>query len=94
VRTSTELVQTDVTVVDKRGRVVEGLTAEDCELRVDSKLQTLVFFEQVRSGSDDEEQQLNAARKGDAKVVKTPTAAGGRERVILTSEALNPRAQC
>lgn len=97
VRTRTELVQTDITVVDKRGRVVEGLTAEDFELRVDSKLQTLAFFEQVRAGSGDEEQQLNAARKGDAKVVKTSTAAGERERVIfffvddlhLTSEALN-----
>ena len=65
VRTKTELVQTDVTVVDKRGRFVEGLRAEDFELRVDSKLQSLSFFEQVRAGSIDEEKQLTAARKGD-----------------------------
>ena len=62
VRTRTELVQTDVTVVDKSGRFVEGLSAEDFELRVDSKLQSLSFFEQVRAGSIDEEKQLTAAR--------------------------------
>ncbi len=49
VRTKTELVQTDVTVVDKRGRFVEGLSAADFELRVDSKLQSLAFFEQGAS---------------------------------------------
>ena len=101
VRTKTELVQTDITVVDKRGRFVDGLSAEDFELRVDSKLQPLAFFEQVNAGSGDEEKQLTAARKGDAtsqtKSVKTPAAAGDRERVIfffvddlhLTSEGLN-----
>ena len=101
VRTKTELVQTDVTVVNKRGRFVEGLRAEDFELRVDNKLQSLSFFEQVRAGSDDEEKQLTAAREGDAnpgaKVVKTPTPPGVRERVIfffvddlhLSSEGLN-----
>jgi hypothetical protein len=68
--------------VDKRGRVVENLSAADFELRIDSKLQSLAFFEQVRAGSGDEEQQLNAAGKGDAKFVKTPTAAGDRERVV------------
>jgi hypothetical protein len=65
VRTKTELVQTDVTVVDKRGRFVEGLSAEDFELRVDSKLQSLSFFEQVRAGGVDEEKQLTAAGKRD-----------------------------
>ena len=98
VRTKTELVQTDVTVVDKRGRFVEGLSAEDFELRVDSKPQSLSFFEQVRAGSGDEEKQLTAARKRDATPdVRTPTPAGDRERVIfffvddvhLTSESLN-----
>jgi len=88
IRTKAELVQTDVTVVDKRGRFVAGLSAADFELRVDAKLQPVSFFEQVRTGSNVEEQQLNAARKGDAttrtKVVRTsPAPLGDRERVIF-----------
>jgi len=39
--TKTGLVQTDVTVGDKRGRFVEGLSVEDFELRVDAKPTTL-----------------------------------------------------
>ena len=100
VRVKTELVQTDVTVVDKRGRFVDGLTADDFELRVDSKLQPLSFFEQVAAGSIDEEKQLTAARKGDAtalpKSPKTSVSGSNRGRVIfffvddvhLTSEGL------
>jgi VWFA-related protein len=84
VRIKTELVQTDVTVVDKRGRFVSGLSADDLELRVDSKLQPLSFFEEVRTGSVDEEKQIAAARKGD--VTKLQTTAGSatdRGRVIF-----------
>ncbi len=55
VRVKTELVQTDITVVDKRGRFVSGLSANDLELRVDSKLQPLSFFEEATAGSVDEE---------------------------------------
>jgi hypothetical protein len=77
------------------------LSAEDFELRVDSKPQSLLFFEQVRAGSIDEEKQLTAARKrGEiprAKLVRTPALAGDRERIIfffvddshLTAEGLN-----
>jgi len=84
VRVKTELVQTDVTVVDKRGRFVSGLSANDLELRVDSKLQPLAFFEEVTAGSIDEEKQLAAARKGDAaKLPKTPGPAIDRGRVIF-----------
>ena len=48
VRVKTELVQTDVTVVDKRGRFVDGLNANDFELYVDSKLQPLSLTCQCR----------------------------------------------
>ena len=101
VRVKTELVQTDITVVDKRGRFVEGLRADDFELRVDSKLQSLSFFEAVATGSVEEEKQLTAARKGKAAAVTMPpgTSNSGSDRgrvifffvddVHLTSEGLN-----
>src|SRR5919205_417884 len=66
VRVKTELVQTDLTVLDKRGKFVSGLNANDFELSVDAKLQPLSFFEEIAAGSVNEERQLTAARKGDA----------------------------
>lgn len=87
VRVKTELVQTDISVVDKHGRFVAGLNANDFELRVDSKLQTLSFFEEVTTGSFEEEKQLTAARKGDAatltKLPKTQGSGSDRRRVIF-----------
>ena len=100
VRVKTELVQTDITVVDKRGQFVAGLSADDFELRVDSQVQPLSFFEEVAAGSADEEKQLIAARRGDAaaaaKLPGTSASASDRGRVIfffvddvhLTSEGL------
>lgn len=85
IRVKTELVQTDVTVVDKRGRFVNGLRGEDFELRVDAKPQSLSFFEEVAAGSADEEKQLAAARKGDKAVLAkgTPDPATDRGRVVF-----------
>jgi VWFA-related protein len=97
IRTKTELVQTDVTVVDKRGRFVGGLRADDFELRVDSKPQSVSFFEEIATGSVDEAKQLAAARKGDTvKLPATPDSASDRGRVVfffvddlhLTSDSL------
>src|SRR3954463_246563 len=62
VRVNAELVQTDVTVVDKRGRFVEDLRPEQFELKVDGRAVPLSFFERVRAGGADEETKLNAAR--------------------------------
>lgn len=50
-RITTELVQTDVTVVDKQGRFVDGLKAEQFELLVDGKPQNISFFERISAGS-------------------------------------------
>nr|MBA3766749.1 VWA domain-containing protein [Acidobacteriota bacterium] len=61
-RINTELVQTDVLVLDKQGRFVDNLQREQFELRVDGKPQAFSFFERVRTGSADEEAQLAAAR--------------------------------
>lgn len=51
IRITTELVQTDVTVVDKDGRFVEGLKPEQFELVVDGKPQSISFFERIAAGS-------------------------------------------
>ncbi|HJQ24941.1 MAG TPA: VWA domain-containing protein, partial [Blastocatellia bacterium] len=47
VRISTELVQIDVVVTDKQGRVVKGLTKDDFELYENGKKQLVSFFEFV-----------------------------------------------
>ncbi len=62
VRINTDLVQTDVMVFDKQGHFVNGLRAQDFELRIDGKLQPISFFDLVSAGSANEESQLAAAR--------------------------------
>src|SRR5437763_4781837 len=47
VRISTELVQIDVVVTDKQGRVVKGLSKDDFELYENGKRQLVSFFEMV-----------------------------------------------
>ncbi|MDX6558152.1 MAG: hypothetical protein QOF72_1201 [Blastocatellia bacterium] len=87
VRIKTELVQTDVTVVDKRGRLVEGLKPDQFELRINAKLAPLAFFEQVATGSAEEEKQVAAARDGGAaappKFNRNPTSEPDRGRLIF-----------
>jgi VWFA-related protein len=61
-RIRTELVQTDVLVLDKQGRFVDNLARDQFELKVDGKPQAISFFERVRTGTVDEEAQLAAAR--------------------------------
>jgi VWFA-related protein len=62
IRINTELVQTDVTVLDKQGRFVDNLRPEQFELLVDGKPQPITFFERVKAGNTSEEMQLAAAR--------------------------------
>lgn len=71
VRVYTELVQTDVMVFDKQGKFVNGLTADNFELRIDGKPRTIQGFEQITAGSD-EESQLAAARGSTTINVKRP----------------------
>ena len=84
VRVEAELVQTDVTVLDKQGKFVDGLKAEQFELKVDGRAQAVSFFERVVAGSVDEDAQLAAARGGGAR----PASAGAvrpldRGRVVV-----------
>jgi VWFA-related protein len=63
-RISTELVQTDVVVLDKQGHFVEGLKPEQFELKVDGKPQPIAFFESVTAWTADEDAKLAATRGG------------------------------
>jgi VWFA-related protein len=71
-RINSELVQTDVTVFDKGGRLIEGLSPEEFELTLDGKPQPISFFERVRTGSAQEAAQVAAARRG-AKAERSAT---------------------
>lgn len=72
VRVNSELVQSDVMVVDKQGKFVDHLQREQFELKVDGRPQDISFFERVTAGSVDEDAQLAAARGGrETKAIKT-----------------------
>jgi VWFA-related protein len=88
VRINTELVQTDLMVFDRQGRFVEGLTPEQFELTLDSKPQSVSFFDQIKTGSAQEAAQLAAAARRDTRTearITTTTNAGFTDngRVIL-----------
>jgi hypothetical protein len=61
-RISTDLVQTDVVVMDKQGQLVKDLQRDQFELLVDGQPQPITFFENVEAGSAREAAQLAAAR--------------------------------
>jgi VWFA-related protein len=52
IRISTELVQVDVVVTDKSGKVVRGLTKDDFEVYEKGKKQQISFFEIVEAGKN------------------------------------------
>ncbi len=84
-RIDTELIQTGVTVLDKRGRFVEGLKPEQFELRVDGKPVQLSFFDRVTAWTAREEKQVAAAARGNAPNApeSLPSAASYRGRTII-----------
>jgi len=81
-RINTELVQTGVTVFDKQGRFVDGLTKEDFELQVDRRPVSISFFESIVAGST-RDRSVRLTTK-DARVSEEPMAARSvRRRTIV-----------
>ncbi len=74
VRTNTELVQTAITVLDKKGNFVEGLKREQFELMVDGKPRPVAFFERIAAGSP-RERELATLADPTNNTTTTPTAA-------------------
>ena len=61
IRVNTELVQTDVTVLDKKGRFVDGLKPEQFQLIVDKKTRQIAFVDRISSESGAQIANKNAA---------------------------------
>jgi len=76
IRTNTELVQTAITVLDKKGHFVEGLQRDQFQLIVDGKPRPVAFFERVASGSPRELELANLGNPNpNTPAPPTPTAA-------------------
>ncbi len=71
IRINTELVQSAVTVLDKKGNFVDGLQREQFELVVNGKPRAVAFFERVASGSPRERE---LAALGNPTAAAKPTA--------------------
>ncbi len=81
------LIQTGVTVIDKQGRFVEGLKADQFDLLVDGKPQPISFFESVVAGSADETAKLAAARRsGNAPQTRGYLSAPGRVVIFFLDD--------
>src|SRR5687767_8086505 len=81
-RISTELVQTGVSVFDKQGRFVEGLTKEDFELQVDRRPAPISFFESIVAGSA-RDRSVRLATKNDPVTEDRRAAPSSRRRTIV-----------
>src|SRR5215510_12922087 len=78
VRTNTELVQTAVTVLDKKGNFVDGLQRDQFELMVDDKPRQVAFFERVASGSARERELATLGNPNEPATTNTAPAATPR----------------
>jgi VWFA-related protein len=83
VRVTTELVQTNATVFDKKGHFVPGLKREQFQLLVDGKSQPVSFFEFVVSGSNLEETQIAALGGNKPSSLKSAMPPVVRGRTII-----------
>ncbi|HET6976736.1 MAG TPA: VWA domain-containing protein [Pyrinomonadaceae bacterium] len=88
VRTNTELVQSRITVVDKKGKFVEGLTRDQFSLLVDGKPRPVAFFERVAAGSPRERELATLADPTNPTqpVVATPPRVPGRTIVFFLDD--------
>jgi VWFA-related protein len=89
IRINTELVQTDVTVFDKKGRFVDGLKAEQFALKVDHKPQTISFFERVSSGRTNAEKTAPGNSGANSNDPSTSTATIRGRTVIFFVDDLH-----
>jgi VWFA-related protein len=86
IRTTTDLVQSAVTVLDKKGNFVDGLQREQFELTVDGKPRQVAFFERIAAGST-REQELAATGVGvNPRAPLIPATVPGRTIVFFIDD--------
>jgi VWFA-related protein len=85
-RVSTSIVQTDVSVVDKKGQFVEGLQRDQFELKVEGKPQQVLFFERITAGSAGEATRLAATRGEAASSVSAVPKEYGRTVIFFIDD--------
>src|ERR1043165_6990585 len=86
IRVHTELVQTDVMVFDKQGRFVDGLKAEQFDLKVDKKPQTISFFERVTSARDNPRSGTNLATPSESSSAASTVRTLGRVVIFFIDD--------
>jgi hypothetical protein len=96
VRVATTLVQTQVSVTDKKGQFVDGLRREQFELRVAGKVLPFNFFERVTAGSPREKElathpnlPVAVDKPGEATTVQGRTIMFFIDDLHLSPESLN-----
>src|SRR2546423_7961247 len=86
IRVNTELVQTDVMVFDKQGRFVDGLKAEQFELKIDKKPQTISFFERVTSARGNTRPTVNQTNPNEASSTGSTIRTAGRVVIFFVDD--------
>ena len=86
VKVNTDLVQTAVTVVDKNGHFVDGLTRDQFQLTIDGQPRPIGFFERISAGTP---REAEVTRSGflpsDPKTI-SPSTARGRTIVFFVDD--------
>jgi VWFA-related protein len=82
-RINTELVQTGVTVFDKKGHFVDGLRKQDFELRVDGRIVPVSFFESIIAGTRNDKLLRATARQDSTPSNSSASEPSFRQRTII-----------
>jgi VWFA-related protein len=82
-RTNTELVQTGVSVFDKQGRFVDGLTKQDFELEVEGRRVPISFFENIIAGTPRDREARDFGSDAPTKQARAPAASVRRRTIVF-----------
>jgi VWFA-related protein len=85
-RTDVSLIQTGVTVLDKEGRFVGGLTADQFNLTVDGRPQPISFFEEVMAGTAEESSNVAGNAGGRPSSTRSRPAKPGRVVIFFLDD--------